>query len=143
MEAPLLTDTVEGAIDYKGSPAIRSETGKWKSSVFIIGVEIAERFSYYGIGSNLITYLTGPLQQSTVTAAVNVNTWSGVASMLPLFGAFVADAYLGRYRTIFLASLLYVLVCLSLSLRPSPVNQMAVPLSTRYLPQYSMDVGPI
>ncbi|KAJ4967200.1 hypothetical protein NE237_019049 [Protea cynaroides] len=109
MEAPLLSDTVEGAIDYKGRPAIRSETGKWKSSVFIIGVEIAERFSYYGIGSNLITYLTGPLHQSTVTAAVNVNTWSGVASMLPLLGAFVADAYLGRYRTIFFASLLYVL----------------------------------
>ncbi|KAJ4964843.1 hypothetical protein NE237_016692 [Protea cynaroides] len=115
MEVPLLIDTVEGAIDYKGRPAIRSETGKWRSSVFIIGVEIAERFSYYGIGSNLITYLTGPLQQSTVTAAVNVNTWSGVASMLPLLGAFVADAYLGRYRTIFFASLLYVLVGFSLS----------------------------
>ncbi|KAJ4964630.1 hypothetical protein NE237_016479 [Protea cynaroides] len=117
MEAPLLSDTVEGAIDYKGRPANRSETGRWGSSVFIIGtVEIAERFSYYGIGSNLITYLTGPLQQSTATAAVNVNTWSGVGSMLPLFGAFVADAYLGRYRTIIFASLLYVFVRLSFSL---------------------------
>ncbi|XP_043712944.1 protein NRT1/ PTR FAMILY 5.10-like [Telopea speciosissima] len=109
MDAPLLSDTVKGAVDYKGSPAIRSETGKWRSAIFIIGVEIAERFSYYGIASNLITYLTGPLQQSTVTAAVNVNTWSGVAAMLPLLGAFVADAYLGRYRTILFASLLYVL----------------------------------
>ncbi|XP_042484217.1 protein NRT1/ PTR FAMILY 5.10-like [Macadamia integrifolia] len=109
MDAPLLSDTVEGAVDHRGQPAIRSKTGKWRSAVFIIGVEIAERFSYCGIGSNLITYLTGPLQQSTVTAAVNVNTWSGVASMLPLLGAFVADAYLGRYRTILLASLLYVL----------------------------------
>ncbi|KAJ4964792.1 hypothetical protein NE237_016641 [Protea cynaroides] len=109
MEAPLLSETVEGAVDYKGRPAIRSETGRWRTSVFIIGVEIAERFSYCGIGSNLITYLTGPLQQSTVTAAVNVNTWTGVGSILPLFGAFVADAYLGRYRTIFFASLLYVL----------------------------------
>ncbi|KAJ4967005.1 hypothetical protein NE237_018854 [Protea cynaroides] len=109
MEAPLLSDTVEGAIDYKGRPAIRSETGRWRSSVFIIGVGIAERFSYKGIGSNLITYLTGPLQQSTVSAAVNVNTWSGVAFMIPLFGAFVADGYLGRYRMVFFASLLYIL----------------------------------
>ncbi|XP_043708332.1 protein NRT1/ PTR FAMILY 5.10-like isoform X2 [Telopea speciosissima] len=106
---PLLSDTVEGAVDHKGRPAIRSKTGRWRSAALIIGVEIAERFSYYGIGGNLITYLTGPLQQSTVTAAVNVNTWSGVASMLPLLGAFVADAYIGRYRTILFASLLYVL----------------------------------
>nr|ABR32184.1 peptide transporter [Hakea actites] len=109
MEAPLLSDTVEGAVDHKGQPAIRSKTGRWRSAAFIIGVEIGERFSYYGIQGNLITYLTGPLQQSTVTAAVNVNTWSGVASMLPLLGAFVADAYLGRYWTILFASLLYVL----------------------------------
>ncbi|XP_042475497.1 protein NRT1/ PTR FAMILY 5.10-like [Macadamia integrifolia] len=109
MDAPLLSNTVEGAVDYQGRPAIRSKTGRWRSSGFIIGVEIAERFSYCGIGSNLITYLTGPLKQTTVSAAVNVNTWSGVASMTPLLGAFVADAYLGRYRTIIFASLLYVL----------------------------------
>ncbi|KAJ4967213.1 hypothetical protein NE237_019062 [Protea cynaroides] len=114
MEAPLLSDTVEGAIDYKGRPAIRSMTGRWRSSVFIIGVGIAERFSYYGIRSNLISYLTGPLQQSTVSAAVNVNTWSGVSYMLPLFGAFVGDGYLGRYRMVFFASLLYILVSISL-----------------------------
>ncbi|XP_043712945.1 protein NRT1/ PTR FAMILY 5.10-like [Telopea speciosissima] len=108
-DSPLLSDTVKGSVDYKGRPAIRSETGRWRSAIFIIGVEIAERFSYNGISSNLITYLTGPLQQSMVTAAVNVNTWTGVSYMLPLFGAFLADAYLGRYRTILLATLLYVL----------------------------------
>ncbi|XP_043712946.1 protein NRT1/ PTR FAMILY 5.10-like [Telopea speciosissima] len=108
-DSPLLRDAVKGSVDYKGRPAIRSETGKWRSAIFIIGVEIAERFSYNGISSNLITYLTGPLQQSMVTAAVNVNTWTGVSYMLPLFGAFLADAYLGRYRTILLATLLYVL----------------------------------
>ncbi|XP_042509698.1 protein NRT1/ PTR FAMILY 5.10-like isoform X1 [Macadamia integrifolia] len=109
MDAPLLCDVVKGSVDYSGRPAIRSETGRWRSAIFIIGVEIAERFSYNGISSNLITYLTGPLQQSMVTAAVNVNTWTGISYMLPLFGAFVADAYLGRYRTILLATLLYVL----------------------------------
>ncbi|KAJ4965511.1 hypothetical protein NE237_017360 [Protea cynaroides] len=91
MEAPLLSDTVESSLDYKGGRAIRSETGRWRSSVFNIGVERAERFSYFGISTNLITYLTGLLQQPTVTAAVNVNTWSGVGFLLPLFGAFATD----------------------------------------------------
>ncbi|KAJ0680001.1 putative proton-dependent oligopeptide transporter family, MFS transporter superfamily [Helianthus annuus] len=44
-------------------------------------------------------------------AAENANTWSGTASLLPLFGAFIADAFFGRYLTIIIASLLYVLVC--------------------------------
>ncbi|KAJ4962962.1 hypothetical protein NE237_022901 [Protea cynaroides] len=109
--APLLreTETVEGVVDYKGRPVNRSMTGGWRSAAFIIGVEIAERFAFYGISSNLITYLTGPLRQSTVTAAENVNAWFGASSMLLLFGAFVADAFLGRYRTILFASLLYIL----------------------------------
>ncbi|OVA05230.1 Proton-dependent oligopeptide transporter family [Macleaya cordata] len=114
IEVPLLAvereSVVEGVVDYKGRRVIdRSKTGGWRSASFIIGVEIAERFAYYGIASNLITYLTGPLGQSTAVAAENVNVWSGVSSMLPLFGAFVADSYLGRFRTILFSSVLYVL----------------------------------
>nr|GEV27962.1 proton-dependent oligopeptide transporter family [Tanacetum cinerariifolium] len=109
MESPLLNDFVDGAVDYKNRPVLRSKSGCWRSSYFIIGVEVAERFAYYGVSSNLITYLTGPLGQSTATAAENVNVWSGTSSLLPLVGAFIADAFLGRYLTIVIASLLYIL----------------------------------
>ncbi|KAB2093522.1 hypothetical protein ES319_A02G099100v1 [Gossypium barbadense] len=108
-QTPLLDDTVDGCLDYKGRPVRRSSSGCWRSASFIIVVEIAERFAYYGISSNLITYLTGPLGESTATAAAQVNAWNGAASLLPLLGAFIADSFLGRYRTIILASLDYVL----------------------------------
>ncbi|KAK6122597.1 hypothetical protein DH2020_043654 [Rehmannia glutinosa] len=108
-EIPLLDDVVSGSVDFNGLPAVRSKSGCWKSASFIIGVEVAERFAYYGISSNLISYFTGPLGQSMATAAENVNIWNGAAMLLPLLGAFIADSYLGRYRTIIIASMLYIL----------------------------------
>ena len=133
-QSPLLDDTVVGAIDNKGRPARRSTSGRWRAACFIVGKNhckielffdtlftkmicicagagVAERFAYFGIEANLINYLTGQLGQSTAAAAKNVNTWFGVSALLPLVGAFVADCYVGRYRTIVAASLLYVLVC--------------------------------
>ncbi|PKI57514.1 hypothetical protein CRG98_022165 [Punica granatum] len=107
--SPLLDDFVDGAVDHKGQPVRRSSSGGWRSAGFIIGVEVAERFAYYGISSNLINYLTGPLGQSVATAAENVNAWAGTASLSPLLGAFIADSFLGRYRTIVIASVIYIL----------------------------------
>ncbi|KAL6318150.1 hypothetical protein AAG906_035655 [Vitis piasezkii] len=57
---------------------------------------------------------------STAMAVANMNSWGGTTILLPLLGAFVADSYLGQYRTIVLASLLYILVGLSLSLIHCP-----------------------
>ncbi|KAI4332158.1 hypothetical protein L6164_017088 [Bauhinia variegata] len=108
IETPLVSDTVPGVVDYNGRPVIRSKSGNWRSAWLIISVEVAERVAYFGIMSNLINYLTGPLQQSTATAAENVNVWIGTLSLLPLVGGFVADSYLGRYYTIIVASLIYI-----------------------------------
>ncbi|KAI3763109.1 hypothetical protein L1987_53559 [Smallanthus sonchifolius] len=109
LQSTLPNNIVNGVVNYEGHPVLRSKSGRWRSAYFIIGVEVAERFAYYGVSSNLITYLTGPLGQSTATAAENVSFWSGTASLLPLIGAFIADGFLGRYLTIIIASLVYIL----------------------------------
>lgn len=83
--------------------------GGWKSAIYIIGVEVAERFAFAGTSGNLITYLTDVLGQSTAEAAQKVNVWSGVATLLPILGAIIADSYLGRFDTILISSIIYIM----------------------------------
>lgn len=73
-------------------------------------IEFSERLSYFGLATNLIIYLTKVLHQDVKTAAKNVNYWIGVTTMMPLLGGFVADAYLGRFSTILVSTLIYLLV---------------------------------
>ncbi|MFQ6646510.1 hypothetical protein Gotur_018965 [Gossypium turneri] len=98
--------------------------GGWKAAFFVISVEMAERFAFYGLAGNLITYLTNNLGEPVVTAAKNVNTWVGVSAIFPLLGAFIADSYLGRFKTILASSVIYFLgmVLLSLSVSVIPMH---------------------
>ena len=75
-----------------------------------IGNEFCERLAYYGMSSNLVLYFKHHLNQDSATASKNVNNWSGTCYITPLIGAFLADAYLGRYRTIAAFSIVYVFV---------------------------------
>jgi peptide/histidine transporter 3/4 len=72
--------------------------------------EVFERMAYFGIASNLVVYLTNKFHEGTVESSNNVNNWSGSIWMMPLIGAYVADAYLGRYWTFVISSCIYLLV---------------------------------
>lgn len=81
------------------------------SDLFVlVGNECCERLAYYGMSSNLVVYFKEQLCQHNATAANNVTNWSGTCYITPLIGAFVADAYLGRYWTIACFSIIYVIV---------------------------------
>lgn len=77
-----------------------------------VAVEAAEQFTFFGLGGNLVQYLTNVLHEPNTKAVMNVNTWSGVSSIFPLFGGFIADSYLGRFNTIIISSIIYLLVIL-------------------------------
>ncbi|KAK7390474.1 hypothetical protein VNO78_25780 [Psophocarpus tetragonolobus] len=107
----------DSSLDHKGRVPLRASTGSWKASFFIIAIEFSERLSYFGIATSLVLYLTKVLHQDLKTAVKNVNYWSGVTTLMPLLGGFLADAYLGRYATVIASCIVYLmgLVLLSLS----------------------------
>lgn len=82
---------------------------------FIIGNEVAERFSFYGMNAILyifITrYLTGAngevLNMSPEEGTSIVHSFKTAAYFFPIIGAVIADVFLGKYRTIVTLSLLY------------------------------------
>ncbi|XP_058212282.1 protein NRT1/ PTR FAMILY 5.2-like isoform X1 [Rhododendron vialii] len=111
--------TEDGTVDLKGNPVRRSKRGGWKACSFVVVYEIVERMAFYGIASNLIIYLTGKLHQGTVAASNNVTNWVGTIWMTPILGAYVADAHLGRYWTFVIASAIYLLGMLLLTLSVS------------------------
>ncbi|XP_040380598.1 protein NRT1/ PTR FAMILY 5.1 isoform X2 [Oryza brachyantha] len=77
--------------------------------------------AFYGVAANLVVYLTTVLREETVASVRNVNNWTGSVWMTPIAGAYLADAFLGRFWTFTFSSLLYltgmVLTTLSVSLK--------------------------
>ncbi|MCD9637890.1 hypothetical protein HAX54_021431 [Datura stramonium] len=61
------------------------------------------------MSTNLVLYFKKRLNQHSAAASKNVSNWSGTCYITPLIGAFLADAYLGRYWTIACFSIIYVI----------------------------------
>ncbi|KAL3719120.1 hypothetical protein ACJRO7_004121 [Eucalyptus globulus] len=118
----------------------RTGRGAWRAAIFIIFVEVAERFAYYGLAGNLMMYLTNHLGESLAGAAQDVNMWVGVSAIFPLVGAFVADSYMGRLRTIIISSLIYLvgMIFLTLSVSVIPISHRK---STFFTALYIIAVG--
>ena len=101
------------------SPAYRTaplKTHKMPPGIlYIVGNEAAERFSYYGMNSILVIFMTKYLLDAQghphYLTEAQADTWyhafTACAYILPVLGAFLADAILGKYRTILLLSIVY------------------------------------
>ncbi|XP_022767613.1 protein NRT1/ PTR FAMILY 5.6-like [Durio zibethinus] len=106
----------DSSVDHNGRVPLRASTGVWKASLFIFAIEFSERLSYFGIATSLIIYLTKVIHQDLKTAARSVNYWAGVTTLMPLFGGFIADAYLGRFCTVLASTIVYLLGLLLLTM---------------------------
>ncbi|XP_071734153.1 protein NRT1/ PTR FAMILY 8.2-like isoform X1 [Rutidosis leptorrhynchoides] len=118
-----------GSVDFRGRVANKRITGGWKASPFIIANEAAERLSAFTVSASLVLYLTKEMKESLPDAATHVSDWVGATYLLMLLGAFLADAYLGRYLTVLLSSAVYLVGMIMLTISAS-VNSLRPPTCT-------------
>lgn len=79
-------------------------------TMLFTGGEFCGAMAYYGVGTNLVSYLTKLQHQSNVMAASNIASWQGTCYLTPLLGAFLADSYWGRHRTIVISLTIFTFV---------------------------------
>lgn len=74
------------------------------------GNETFEKLATLGLLANIMVYLQDQFHMKQVFATNVVNIWSGTTNFAPLIGAFLSDAYFGRFRTLAYASIASFLV---------------------------------
>ncbi|MBA0881507.1 hypothetical protein Goshw_004580 [Gossypium schwendimanii] len=72
--------------------------------------------AFFGVGVNLVLFLTRVLGQNNADAANNVSKWTGTVYIFSLVGAFLSDSYWGRYKTCAIFQVIFVIGLVSLSL---------------------------
>uniref|UniRef100_A0A0D9XH88 Uncharacterized protein n=1 Tax=Leersia perrieri TaxID=77586 RepID=A0A0D9XH88_9ORYZ len=113
--------TCDGTVNIDNEPALMQNTGNWRACFFILGVEFTECLCFFGVSKNLVTYLTGVLQESNIDAAQSVSIWIGSCFFIPLLVAFLADTYWGRYWTVVNSLFVLVIGMLVLTVSASPL----------------------
>jgi POT family proton-dependent oligopeptide transporter len=97
---------------------------------YIIGNEAAERFSFYGMKGILVVFMTTYLMNaqsqldvmSKEDAQGYFHTFVSAAYLLSILGAFLADALLGKYRTILFLSIVYCFGHFALALNDTRIG---------------------
>ncbi len=83
----------------------KGQVGYPRGMFFLAGTEMWERFSYYGIMSVLILYLTKGLGIDDAQAGLIVGTYISFTWMSPVLGGWLADNLLGQVNAIKLGGL--------------------------------------
>ncbi|CAL5210360.1 unnamed protein product [Lathyrus oleraceus] len=85
------------------------KTGGTKVATLLLVNQALATLAFFGVGVNLVLFLTRVLGQDNAEAANNVSKWTGTVYMFSLIGAFLSDSYWGRYLTCTIFQLFFIL----------------------------------
>ncbi|KAK7369930.1 hypothetical protein VNO80_11978 [Phaseolus coccineus] len=90
----------------KATQLVERKKGGFRTMPFIIANETFERVANVGLHVNMILYLLQEYNFDPATAAIIVFLWNAMSNFMPMFGAFLSDSWLGRFRVISLGTII-------------------------------------
>ncbi|WOL12770.1 protein NRT1/ PTR FAMILY 4.6 isoform X1 [Canna indica] len=93
--------TIQGYVDWKGKPIInKKQHGRARAAFFVHTQMMVSNFIYITNMLNLPTYLHGIMHEDVASSATTVTNLLGATCAFSLFGAFISDSYISRFKTI-------------------------------------------
>jgi len=83
----------------------RHPRGFW----FVFWGELAERASFYGMKALLVLYMIEKLGYSDANSATVASFFTAACYILPILGGYIADHWLGKFRTIIYFAIPYIM----------------------------------
>lgn len=85
-------------------PSNSRRKGGLRTMPFIFVNESFEKVASYGLLPNMIFYLMNEYNLEAASGSIILSLWSAASNTMAIFGAFLSDSYLGRFRVIALGT---------------------------------------
>ncbi|KAH9758439.1 hypothetical protein KPL71_016695 [Citrus sinensis] len=85
--------------DHKAQPKQERRLGGSRAVLFVYAMEGLESMSFVANMVSLVTYFHGYMNFSLTKSATTLTNFTGTAFLLALFGGFISDTYLSRFKT--------------------------------------------
>ena len=108
---------------------------------YIIVTEFCERLAYYGFAGSLVLFFQTILKYSNAESDIQYSTWSGVCYVMPLLGGYLADTYMGRYKTILGFCIIYIFGLILLVVAAAPGQTQSVVAALAFFSIYLISLG--
>lgn len=97
------------ALDVAKTPKVGGFFGHPRGLAVLFFTEMWERFSYYGMRTILVLYLTKYHLFSAGKASLIYGAYAGLVYMMPILGGYLADRYLGSRKAVTYGAILLVM----------------------------------
>ncbi|KAL8257080.1 hypothetical protein R6Q59_029121 [Mikania micrantha] len=115
--------------DANIQPKHQRRLGGMRAAMFVYAMIGLENMAFISMAVSLVTYFYGYMNFSLTKSATTLTNFSGTAYLLSLFGGFISDTYLSRFKTCILFASFevvgYALLAVQAhfqQLRPMPCN---------------------
>ncbi|KAK8551915.1 hypothetical protein V6N13_120346 [Hibiscus sabdariffa] len=124
--------------DFSGQGKQETKLGGIRATLFVYAMEGLENMAFISNAVSLVTYFYGYMNFSLTKSATTLTNFMGTSFLVALFGGFISDTYLSRFKTCVLFGCIellgYAVLTVQASfhqLRPPPCQGLAISQTTQ------------